>query len=319
MAFARFAFRSKGMIMRNFPFDAPGTFYKGNLHCHSTNSDGRLSPEQVCRFYRDNGYDFVSLTDHFMERFNWPVSDTTAFRDEHFTTIPGAELHGWGMENGELWHIVANGLPADFAPPHPNEDGQEIAARASQAGAFVTIGHPGWNGVTIQDALSLEDFDAIEIYNYGHMNDCDRGNGWQFADVMANRGHRFSTTAADDAHFKGLRPDTLGGWVHVNATSLEPDSLLAALKQGNYYSSTGPRIHHMAFTDDEIVIECDPAIAVYAGGRGSIRQYARGDGLTTVRLPISAFLSAYVRITVLDAQGNRAWTSPIWLDELNLR
>lgn len=304
--------------MRNFPFDIPGNFYKGNLHSHSTNSDGTKSPAEVVEYYRNRNYDFISITDHFMERFNWPVTDTTSFRDEAFTTLLGAELHGWGMENGELWHIVANGLPADFAGPDANEDGQEIAARALHAGAFITIGHPGWNGVTMADALSLEDFDAIEVYNHGHMNDCDRGNGWLFADLMANRGVRFSSTAADDAHFNPKRPDSAGGWVHVKATSLDPASLLSALKEGHYYSSTGPRIHHMAFTESEIVVECDPAIAVYAGGRGSIRQYERGDGLTTVRFPIAPFLSSHVRITVLDAKGQRAWTSPIWLDELNL-
>ena len=304
--------------MRNFPFESPGQFYKGNIHTHSTNSDGQLTPGEVCEFYKSHGYDFISLTDHYMQRFDWPVSDTTAMRDENFTTILGAELHGWGMENGELWHIVANGLPADFDPPHSNEDGQEIAARALNAGAFITIGHPGWNGVTSNDALSLQDFDAIEIYNHGHMNDCDRGNGWLFADIMANKGYRFSTTAADDAHFHNHRPDTLGGWVYVKSESLEPEALLKALKQGDYYSSTGPKIHHIAFTEEEIVVECDPAIAVYAGGRGSTRQFERGEGLTTVRLPISPFLSAYVRITVQDADNNRAWTSPIWLDEINL-
>lgn len=304
--------------MRNFPFDQPGSFYKGNLHSHSRNSDGALDVEDVCAFYRDHGYDFVSITDHYMERFEWPITDSSPYRSENFTTIIGAELHGWGMENGELWHIVANGLPPDFQPPHPNEDGQEIAARASDAGAFVTIGHPGWNGVTIRDAISMKDFDAIEIYNHGHMSDCDRGNGWLFADVMANRGNRFSTTAGDDAHFHSHRPDTLGGWVHVKSSSLDPAALLAALKQGHFYASTGPELHHIAFTNDEIVIECDPAIAVFAAGRGSIRQFARGDGLTTVRLPIGAFLSSYVRITALDEHGHRAWTSPIWLDELNL-
>src|SRR5699024_3195763 len=125
------------------------------------------TPEEVIEYYRSHDYDFISITDHFMERFHYPVTDTTEFRDEAFTTLLGAELHGWGMENGELWHIVANGLPADFAGPDSNEDGQEIAARAIKTGAFITIGHPGWNGVTIQDALSLEDFDAIEIYNHG--------------------------------------------------------------------------------------------------------------------------------------------------------
>ncbi|MCO5216623.1 MAG: CehA/McbA family metallohydrolase [Thermomicrobiales bacterium] len=304
--------------MHNFPFDQSGKFYKGNIHGHTTNSDGALTPEGYCQLYRDHGYDFVAATDHHLQTFNWPVTDTSAFRDDHFTTLIGAELHGWGMENGELWHIVANGLPLDFAAPTPNETGQDIAARASDAGAFVVIGHPGWNGVTISDALSLKDFDAIEVYNYGHMNDCDRGNGWLFADVMANRGHRFSVTAGDDAHCKPDRPDSLGAWVHVMADSLEPEALLRSLKRGHFYSSNGPRIHHIELTGSEIVIECDPAIAIYAGGRGSIREFTRGDGLTKVRLPVQRFVSAYVRVTVLDAAGQRAWTNPIWLDELNL-
>lgn len=304
--------------MRNFPFDQPGQFYKGNIHGHTTNSDGALTPEAYCDLYRSNGYDFVSATDHHLETFSWPITDTTNYRDKSFTTLIGAELHGWGMENGELWHIVANGLPLDFQPPQPNETGQEIAARASDAGAFVTIGHPGWNGVTINDALSLKDFDAIEIYNYGHMNDCDRGNGWLFADVMANRGHRFSATAGDDAHCKPDRPDSLGAWVQVRSESLDPDALLKSLKQGHFYASNGPKIHNIELTEDEIVIACDPAIAVYAGGRGSIREFTRGDGITEARLPITRFTNSFVRITVLDAQGNRAWTNPIWLDELNL-
>lgn len=304
--------------MRNFPFDQPGQFYKGNLHMHTTNSDGGLSPEDAVRLYREAGYDFVSVTDHYMNRFDWPVTDTTHLRDEHFTTLLGAELHGWGMENGELWHIVANGLPLDFEPQHPNEDGAEIAARAIHAGAFITVGHPGWNGVTVEDIDKLEDFDAIEVYNHGHMNDCDRGNGWLFADMLATRGMRFSTTAADDAHIKPDRPDTLGGWVHVKSESLDPDALLAALKDGMYYASTGPEIHNIEICGEKIVIECDPAIAVYGGGRGSIRAFERGDGLTRVELPVAPFLSAFCRITVLDERGNRAWTSPIWLDELNV-
>lgn len=306
--------------MRNNPFDRPGRFYKGNLHTHSTNSDGAHDPETVCRIYREHGYDFISITDHYMARFNYPVTDTTAFRDETFTTLLGAELHGSGMETGELWHIVANGLPLDFAPQHPNEDGAEIAARAIQQGAFVTIGHPAWNGVTINDAESLEDFDAVEIFNFGHTNDCDRGDGWALADHLATRGHRFSATAADDAHFQH-RPDTFGGWIHLKAESLDPDALLSALKDGMFYSSTGPQIHNLTFTDDEIVVECDPAIAVFVTGRGSIRQFRRDDEhhqLTEVRVPISPFINAWCRVTVLADGGKRAWTSPIWLDELNV-
>lgn len=38
--------------------------FRGQLHCHSTNSDGAQDPTTVVRTYRDAGYHFISLTDH---------------------------------------------------------------------------------------------------------------------------------------------------------------------------------------------------------------------------------------------------------------
>jgi histidinol phosphatase-like PHP family hydrolase len=58
------------------PFAASGRFYKGNLHTHSTRSDGAREPADVCAAYRDAGYDFLALTDHFLEKFGFPITDT---------------------------------------------------------------------------------------------------------------------------------------------------------------------------------------------------------------------------------------------------
>src|SRR5947209_6191196 len=80
-------------LMESLPFDKPGRFWRGNLHTHSTLSDGALSPEEVCALYRDAGYDFLALTDHFLERYGYPVADTRPFRNDGFTTLLGAELH----------------------------------------------------------------------------------------------------------------------------------------------------------------------------------------------------------------------------------
>ena len=124
------------------PFSSPGRFWRGNLHTHSTRSDGHLTPDQVCSFYRDAGYDFLALTDHFLERYEFPITDTRAYRTPEFTTIFGAELHAGQAEFGQLWHILAVGLPADFAPSFPAETGPGIAARALEAGAFVAAAHP---------------------------------------------------------------------------------------------------------------------------------------------------------------------------------
>ena len=98
-------------------FKAPGRFYRGNLHTHSNRSDGALDPAEVCRRYQAHGYDFIALTDHFVGKFGYPITDTTGFRNDHFTTILGVELHTGQMENGNLWHLVGVGLPPDFTPP----------------------------------------------------------------------------------------------------------------------------------------------------------------------------------------------------------
>ncbi|MEI6161178.1 MAG: PHP domain-containing protein, partial [Roseococcus sp.] len=111
-------------------FTTPGRFWKGNIHTHSNRSDGARSPEEVCATYREAGYDFLALTDHFQAKYGFPIVDTRPFRTGAFTTILGAELHAPATALGELWHILAVGLPSDFAPTPPEESGPELAARA---------------------------------------------------------------------------------------------------------------------------------------------------------------------------------------------
>src|SRR5262249_2942167 len=86
--------------LRPPPFDREGAFFRGNLHCHSTRSDGRIEPEQVAAAYSDLGYDFICLSDHFEAEFGWRVTDTTSLRDSSFTTLIGAELSSPGPMQG---------------------------------------------------------------------------------------------------------------------------------------------------------------------------------------------------------------------------
>jgi predicted metal-dependent phosphoesterase TrpH len=164
--------------MHTLPFRLPGRFFRGNLHTHSTRSDGTLSPEAVLEAYQRHGYDFVALTDHFLERFGYPVTDTRLLRSADFTTLLGAELHAPRTESGLDWHLVAVGLPIEFEPPSLAETGPELAARAADYGAFVGIAHPAWYSLTLADALSIENAHAVEVYNEGSAQWNDRGNSW---------------------------------------------------------------------------------------------------------------------------------------------
>ena len=295
------------------PFDQPGRFYKGNLHTHSTRSDGKLAPEAVLAAYRARGYDFLALTDHFLPRYDFPIVDTRPWRDAGFTTILGAELHAPALENGEPWHILAVGLPPGFAPTGVAETGPALAARAVAAGAYVAIAHPAWYGLSVNDALSLGQVHAVEVYNTGCDVECDRGTSWELTDVLLDQGHRLTACATDDAHFAGA-PDAFGGWVQVRATALDPDALLAALKAGHAYSSQGPELRDLAIEGDELRVACSPAAVVHVTGRGSRARWQRGAGLTEARFPLAPFRGGYCRVTVIDEAGKRAWSNPLWLD-----
>lgn len=302
--------------MRQFLFDKPGSFYKGNLHSHSTQSDGLLSPADVALAYREHDYDFVTITDHFIGRYGFPITDTTQLRTRDFTTLIGVEMHAPRLQNGILWDLLAIGLPFDFPHVTADDDGASLTQRAREAGAFVAIPHPMWNGVVHSDALGIIDYvDAIEIYNHGHTLDSDRGNGWFLADSLSTSGFRLSAFAADDAHFKHDRFDRFGGWVHVKSESLEPEPLLGALKAGDYYASTGAEIHNVVVTSRDIVVECSPAIGIMLGGAGTVRDYRRGDDLTRATFGRSLFESGFFRVIIEQKDGRKAWTSPIWLSD----
>ena len=76
-----------GAEMKFTNFIEDGIWLKGNLHTHTTNSDGELPPERVVRAYRERGYQFLCLSDHNIftayPQFN---------EKDKFVMIPGFEL-----------------------------------------------------------------------------------------------------------------------------------------------------------------------------------------------------------------------------------
>jgi hypothetical protein len=289
-------------------FAAPGRFYRGNLHTHSNRSDGARTPEAVCAHYRDAGYDFLALTDHFLERYQYPIVDTRPYRTNRFTTLFGAELHAPANSHGEIWHILSVGLPQDFEPTGAAESGAELAERAVAAGAFVAIAHPHWSGLTIADGRALAMASAAEIYNNTCELECARGHGAAFIDALLNEGRDVTVIATDDAHFRC--DDAGGGWVMLKAEANEPEALLEALKAGYFYSSQGPEIHAADISGGTLVVECSPVVHIAAVGRGTRAVHVRGRQLTRAEIPLDRFAGDWFRFLVTDAAGRSAWSNP---------
>ncbi|NDW04800.1 phosphotransferase [Jiella sp. 40Bstr34] len=295
-------------------FSAGGRFLRGNVHTHSTRSDGARSPGDVCAHYRDMGYDFLCLSDHFLAKFDFPITDTNDYRGDDFMTILGAEIHAPQNSQGEIWHVLACGLPADFDPPFPDERMEALAARARDAGAFVGIAHPQWSSLTIEDGRALADVaHAVEIWNTGCALETGRGDGTALLDQLLNEGHRhLSGYATDDAHLK--IPDSGGGWMMVKAERNEPRALLSAMKAGLYYSSQGPAIAAIQTVGDTLTIRTSPARMISLVGRGSRAETAFSDdgSLTSAELSLQRFVGDWCRLIVSDGEGRHAWSNPIF-------
>ena len=78
--------------MKRYLLPETGTFYKANLHSHSTVSDGTLSPAEMKALYKSRGYSVLACTDH---ELLVPHHDLT---DEDFLMLTGFELgfdEGW--------------------------------------------------------------------------------------------------------------------------------------------------------------------------------------------------------------------------------
>jgi hypothetical protein len=152
-----------------------------------------------------------------------------------------------------------------------------------------------------------------------------RGDGFYLLDELCNEGRRLSAIATDDAHFRNGDHDAFGGFVEVKAESLDPESLVAALKAGHFYASQGPRLLDIDVRRNEVTVHCSPvdAIALLTGTSRAISRVGRQ--MTSATLEVGeakrqAWVDpgpiAWFRIVVIDAAGRRAWTNPIWVDDL---
>lgn len=301
--------------------DGEGRFFRGNLHCHSNRSDGLLEPEAVAAAYRDAGYDFICLSDHFEAEYGWRVTDTRYLRDEGFTTIIGAELSSAPWTERNAYWVTAAGLPVDFEAP-PAYDHAEAIRRARDIGAFMVMLHPGLNNLplaAVDELPELRAVHAVEIYNHNMAAGAfpDGAHGAYMLDGLLEKGYRVLVNAGDDAHF-GHPKDRFGGWVEVHCERLDPEALLDSLKAGRYYSTQGPSLRELLIEGDSLRVEASNvyAITLTGGGdrwlSGAQRTSEGGEPIAEADFDLRPFHGSYCRVTVVDLAGRRAWSNPIW-------
>jgi predicted metal-dependent phosphoesterase TrpH len=314
------------------PGGAPLRWLRGNLHCHTTASDGRLSPQATAEWFRGAGYDFLALTDHNT------VVDPAAVDAGGLCLIPATELTAAGGALGGSYHLVALGLEPGIGLPPPATPAPQSAAWLRRQGAVVFVAHPVWSGLTVDDLLAVPAH-GIEAYNGGTVLDSQKGEALAHWDEGLARGARWWGLATDDTHWHTVDRGT--GWVVVRAPEATPAALLGALARGHFYATSGPELRRVSLhpeADGGVTLEAEtsPCAAIYALGFGPHNQFvfdpragagraaagapeARGarEGWTveraTFRLRPERLPGRYVRVQCVDWQRRAAWSNPLFL------
>ncbi|MCE9591396.1 MAG: CehA/McbA family metallohydrolase [Planctomycetes bacterium] len=295
------------MIRIEHPYHdlAGGRWLRGNLHAHTLRSDGERGPDEVIADYARRGYDFLAITDHDITT---TAEECAAWTAAHgLVLIPGNEVTAGGPH---LLHVGA----ARHVEAHTDRQAviDRIAGGDGNAGGFVVVNHPSSHANFDQCPIALmrawTGYTGIEIFNgvAGRADGSDYAlNKW---DMLLAEGRRVWGFANDDAH--AAEGDVELGWNVVNTPSCTPEAIVAALRAGRFYASTGVTIEAVHVGDDTIRIETRDAQRINAL-MNTGRRFARSDGRAIqVRVPADA---TYVRFECWGAGESFAWTQPFFV------
>lgn len=324
-------------------------YYKANMHCHTTCSDGKLSPDEVKRIYMENGYSIVAFTDHEH------VIDQSHLSDESFLALVGCEvaikeiptdstlanqqmkvchLNFFALNpknpitpcyNSAADHFVTPEAEGRFIPDgeynrlYTHKSISEMIKRAHDMGYLVAYNHPSWSLENSLDYLGYSGIDFVEICNTGCMREGHADDEHVFEDLLLS-GRRVMCIAGDDNHNK--KPlgtpasDSFGGYIMINEEKFDYPSIMKALWQGKFYVSTGADILSITKDGDNVHIKTSGARAIHmrTGGRRCQSAFANDSSpITEATFTVRAD-DKFFRFKAIDENKNIAYSQAYYLD-----
>jgi len=305
-------------------------WYKGNTHTHTLNSDGDSTPDDVVRWYREHGYQFLVLTDH---NFLTSVDGLNALHgaDERFLVIKGEEVTSSFKGASSSASVHVNGLDvAERVEPARNAASvldtiQRNVDAIRAVNGVPHINHPnfGWS-LTPDDLRQVKNNRLFEVFN-GHPTVHNNGGGGvpsldEAWDMVLSRGVLLYGIAVDDAHtFKQPgNPAVAGpgrGWVVVRSSRLEARAILEAMERGDFYASNGVDLADVRSTGTSMTVE------IRQRGDYKYRTQFIGTGGRVLKESIDLSSTytftgseGYVRARVIDSGGRAAWVQPVMVN-----
>lgn len=301
-------------------FGEEGRFYRGNLHTHTTRSDGDYSLEETAAIYKSLGYDFLAVTDH--RRYYKAGSSL-----DGLTLLYGMEADGFINEDKQHVHhfVCLGGDKAAYAHDQTIETellyttnaANDLTARLKNSGNLLALAHPNWSRVSFDQIRDLENLWAVEIYNYGCDLENDTGYAHDMWDAYLSMGKRLYAIATDDGH---QLHQLGGGWVCAYARENSPSAIYEALAKGRFYASTGPEFKALYIEDGVLHIECTPCQRIMFKTNTLSKNHLSVSSKSRAPITKASYrlsdASDYLRVTIVDDARKMAWSQPIFLEDL---
>lgn len=256
-------------------------FLKGNIHAHTTRSDGDSPPKEVYAWYRDHGYAFLAITDHNL--ITEPVKFASETNDP-FTLVRGEEVTM--MAEGKPVHVnaICTKTAIDGGTFRDKRSALSHAIRAIHAqGGVALVNHPNFEwALTAADLVGAPRFDLLEIAS-GHpfvraRGDATHPSAEALWDAYLTQGGDAAPAAVDDVHDLGdLRdvgePPAPPGraWIQVFGHVAQPPAICTALREKRLYASTGMELRTIRVSGARFEVQPTYAARVeFIGGAGEI-------------------------------------------------
>lgn len=259
-----------------------GHFYKANLHCHTTLSDGHWTAQQVKENYVKQGYSIVAYTDHNVYRYHKELCD------DNFVALAATEINiDKPMTDGAVWNTTPvyhlnfyDTAPEGRLEPIPLPDASDYSPEAvndyiqkmNRLGFMCCYNHPDWSLQGQGDYAHLQGLAAFELYNYGCEVDGLYGYAPRVLDDLLRLGKRLTCFAGDDNHnaFEQTSPhsDSFGAFTVVKLPQLRYHHVIQALQSKHSYVSNGPQFLELYVQNNTLKIRCSPVDKIYLHGVG---------------------------------------------------
>jgi hypothetical protein len=302
------------------PFEGDGVWLRCALHAHTTNSDGELAPDMLVRHYEWAGFDVLAITDHWVR--------TAERSTKKLLVIPSAELNAQAGGPEHDAHVLALGVEADpVSPENEFEPLEEVVSWIDQNGGVPYIAHTYWSGLRTGQWEECEGLVGLEVWNAGCELEVGRGDSSIHWDEALERRRNFYALATDDSHHPGY--DSAYAWTWVRAAERSQEAVLAALRAGTFYGSTGPALESVELADGQVTVRCSPAASVTLvtgrrrGSRANAGRLGYPNDAEILERDSSGLITAcrlerqrntpYGRLELADTTGRKAWTNALWV------